>query len=216
MKEAPFNVLFLIESLNIGGSEAFLERLLRRLDSRRFRPVVCCLIESGTLAEQVEARGIPVITLEWRVGAVLSTLSVFFRLVRLMRRERIELVQSFFYRPEILGVFASRLAGVPVFIASQQDVMLPAARLPRFLWRAASLFVNHVIANSRACSLHRDKATFQRPRDVSVIHIGLFDEAPTDGRAAEGMAAAGGAVVVDGAAADGAEAPTGTGTGGTG
>jgi glycosyltransferase involved in cell wall biosynthesis len=172
----PYSVLFLIESLHFGGSEVFLEKLLSRLDGQKFRPLVCCLLEKGQLASRIEARGVRVETLGWRLGSVPSTLSCVWRLARLLKAERVLLLQTFFYRPEILGAFAAILARTPVVVGSQHDVMTPGGRLARLLLRSARLVVRHVIANCDACRSHREKLTGQAQEDISVIHIGLSEE----------------------------------------
>ncbi|KPJ61631.1 MAG: hypothetical protein AMJ46_00605 [Latescibacteria bacterium DG_63] len=167
------NVLFLIESLHFGGSEVFLEKLLSQLDTRKFRPLVCCLLEKGQLAPRIEERGIRVETLAWKLGSPISTLRVVGRLVKLLRSERVHLLQTFFYRPEILGAFAATLARTPVVVASQHDVMVPGGRLSRLLQKMSRLVVRHVIANSDACRRHRQRLTGLAPENISVIHIGL-------------------------------------------
>jgi glycosyltransferase involved in cell wall biosynthesis len=170
------NVLFLTESLNIGGSEVFLEKLLLHIDTRTFRPIVCCLVEKGRLAAAVEARGIRVVELGWNLNSKMSTLLVAVRLASLLRRERIDLVQTFFYRPEILAALAGVLARTPVIVATQYDMLGPEGKLATLLLRRSSSIVTHVIANCEACKTHRWKLTGRRPDSISVIYIGLTQE----------------------------------------
>jgi len=169
----PCNVLFLIESLNVGGSEMFLANLLARLDKTEFRPIVCCLVERGRLAQKLEARGVPVKVLSWRLGSGTSTAATVGRIARLLKEERIELIQTFFHRPEILAGLAGIFVRKPVIVASQYDLIVPKGNLSRLLLRACRPRVKHVIANCRACKLHRERLTGQRPDDISVIYIGL-------------------------------------------
>ncbi|UCF78663.1 MAG: glycosyltransferase [Candidatus Eiseniibacteriota bacterium] len=170
---ATYKTLFLIESLHFGGSEIFLQKLLDQLDTEKFDPLVCCLLEKGSLAPRIEGKGVRVEPLGWQLGSLGSTLRVVGRLARLLREERVQLLQTFFYRPEILGAFAAAMARVPVVIGSQHDVMVPGGRLSRFLLRASRLKVRHVIANCEACRRQRQLLTGLAPESVSVIHIGL-------------------------------------------
>jgi glycosyltransferase involved in cell wall biosynthesis len=167
------NLLFLIESLNVGGSEIFLSHLLSHLDRSKFRPFVCCLVEKGRLAPELEAQGISVSTLGWRLGSVASTTRVVARLVQLLRKEQIELVQTFFHRPEILGALAGVFARRPVIVGSQYDVIVPEGSLSRFLLKMSRLRVRHVVANCQACKLHRERLTGHKSDEISVIYIGL-------------------------------------------
>ncbi len=168
-----FKILFLIESLHFGGSEVFLEKLLSRLDRQKFEPLVCCLLEKGQLAPRIESQGVRVEMLGWTLGSPLSTLRVVGRLAGLLRKERVHLLQTFFYRPEILGALAATLARTPVVVSSQHDVMVPGGRFSRLLLRMSRAVVRHVVANCEACRRHRELLTGLAPEKVSVIPIGL-------------------------------------------
>jgi len=168
-----FNVLYLIESLEVGGSEVFVERLVSRLDRSMFVPMVCCLARKGTLASRVENGGTRVMSLDWRLGSSRSTMGTVEKLTRLVRNERVDLVHSFFYRPEILGVFSARLAGAPVFLASQRDLLAPEGRIVRVFWRLADRLVTHVVANSEEGRRYRERAVGRPCSKTSVIYNGV-------------------------------------------
>lgn len=170
------SLLFLIESLNLGGSEIFLSNLLARLDQSKFRPIVCCLMEKGKLASRIESQGIRVVTLDWRLGSWTSTIRVVAGLVNLLREERIDLVQTFFHRPEILGALAGLFVRKPIIVGSQYDVIVPKGSLSRFLLRMSRLRVRHVVANCQACKVHRERLTGHGREDISVIYIGLTEK----------------------------------------
>jgi len=59
-------VVHVITGLGVGGAETVLLRLLAGLDGERFDPVVIGLLDSGPVAEQLRAVGIPVFTMGWR------------------------------------------------------------------------------------------------------------------------------------------------------
>jgi glycosyltransferase involved in cell wall biosynthesis len=114
---APVRVLYLIGTLEVGGTERQLVALATRVDRARFVPVVCCLEQRGPLAGELEAAGVPVhevpfrgLTVTRNPGAVLRR---FRGLVRLMRRVRPTIVHTVLPHANALGVLAARLAGVP-------------------------------------------------------------------------------------------------------
>jgi len=170
------NLLFLIESLNLGGSEVFLSNLLVRLNRSKFRPIVCCLVEKGRLAGPLEAQGFQVVALGWRLGSLTSTARVVVSLVKLLKKERVELVQTFFHRPEILGALAGLFVRKPSIVGSQYDVIVPKGNLSRLLLRMSRLRVKHVVANCRACKSHRERLTGHGSENISVIYIGFPEE----------------------------------------
>ena len=52
------NILYLIATLDVGGAERQLVELVRRIDRKRFRLVVCCLTRGGPLEEELKKTGI--------------------------------------------------------------------------------------------------------------------------------------------------------------
>jgi len=52
-ERGPLRVMFVVTSMPIGGAEMLLVELLRRMDRRRFSPMLCCLKELGPLGEAV-------------------------------------------------------------------------------------------------------------------------------------------------------------------
>ena len=199
----PHNILFVVESLNVGGSEKFLKDLVLGLDRTKFSPTVCCLAGKGRLAEPLEKAGVRVVSLNWRLGSFASTVSAVFGLARLMHGEKADLVQTIYYRPEILAALASCLVWRPVLVASQHDVIVPEGRVSGALLRLSRLRVRHVIANCEACGRHRQSLTSHRPEQVSVIHIGLKPEegprpvAASASGSADRQAATGGSAAID-------------------
>ena len=53
-------ILYLIPSLDVGGAETDLVRLLPRFDRSRHQPIVWPFLQRGALAEQIEAADIPI------------------------------------------------------------------------------------------------------------------------------------------------------------
>ena len=100
-------ILFLIDELDVGGTEQQLLELVKRLDRKRYEPVVCCF-RPGKVSKEIEASGIRVITLAKR-GKV-DPLFVG-KLVRMMRRERIDLLQTYLFTANTWGRLAARSPG---------------------------------------------------------------------------------------------------------
>jgi len=90
-----FRLVHIISDLSIGGAEMMLYKLLSRTDLDRFEPVVISMIDRGPLRARIEALGIPVHTMRMKPG-VPSPLG-FWRLVRLMRRLKPDLVFGWMY-----------------------------------------------------------------------------------------------------------------------
>lgn len=123
-------IIYVIGSLNLGGTERHLLQVLPRLDRNRWKPLVYCLTERGTLADQLEREGIPVLTSSieapnsgmsraqraWRIGRITLELAATIR--------KLSPAVAHFFLPAayILGTPATILAGVPVRIMSRRSL----------------------------------------------------------------------------------------------
>jgi glycosyltransferase involved in cell wall biosynthesis len=107
----PLRVMFVITSMPVGGAETLLVNLIRRLDRDRFLPSLCCLKALGPLGEILQHE-IPAFS-ELTTGK--GDLRVLPRLVRLLRRERIDAVITVGAGDKMFwGRIAARIAGLPV------------------------------------------------------------------------------------------------------
>ena len=103
-------IVFIITGLSTGGAEMMLLKVLARLDRQRFSPHVISLTTRGELAPRIAALGIPVDALGMKPS--LPGPSGFFRLVRMLKRLKPDVVHTWMYHADLLGGLATRLAGV--------------------------------------------------------------------------------------------------------
>lgn len=102
------NVLHLITSLDTGGAQSVLLRLAAA--DREDRHLVVSLRGAGPCGERLERAGVPVRALGQRRGSFGA--SGLLRLVRLLREQRPDVVQTWMYHADLVGGLAARLAGV--------------------------------------------------------------------------------------------------------
>ena len=165
------NVLYVIWSLQTGGAERVVADLARGLDRARFRPLVCCLNFKGRLAEELEAEGIPVFALDKKPKL---DLSVLVKLVRLMRRERVDVVHTHLWTSSFWGRLAARIAGVRTVVVTEHNLDL-WRRFPHFAadrllarWTDQWIFVSREVeAFYRPRLPHREDGVFR------VVHNGV-------------------------------------------
>ncbi|ALA60764.1 glycosyltransferase family 4 protein [Nitrospira moscoviensis] len=105
----PISVLCLITTLNTGGAEMMLYRLLSQLDRTRFMPHVVSLLAHGPVSDKIRSLGIPVRSLGMRQGV--PNPAALFRLVRWLRADRPDVMQTWMYHADLLGALAARFAG---------------------------------------------------------------------------------------------------------
>lgn len=119
---APVSVVHLITSLVVGGAQTHLFKTVTRFDPRRITSTVVSLVPPGPVGALLKAAGIPVCHLGMAKGQP-NPLGLA-RLTALLRRLRPQVLQTYLYHADLLGLLAGRLARVPrIFWNLRQSVM---------------------------------------------------------------------------------------------
>jgi len=111
MSNGKITVLHTEASLGFGGQERRILRELEGLDPARFRGLLVCQ-PGARLGEVTEARGMPTIRLKMR--SPYDPLA-FARILRLLRREHVDIVHAHSSRDAWLAGAAGKMLGIPVF-----------------------------------------------------------------------------------------------------
>lgn len=104
-------VLTLITALHMGGAERMLLGLVEKLKGERYEFLVSCLRNDGLIAAEMRKRGIRVVDLNVRKGWELIALG---KLIRMLRKEKIDLVHTHLAGADIVGALGAGVSGVPV------------------------------------------------------------------------------------------------------
>ena len=138
----------MITGLQCGGAETVLARLVLETCSE-FDHIVVVLRDEAYFGPVLRARGIAVHALD--IGHRRGMFGGMSALVRIIRRERPEIVHTWMYHADLLGGLAARLAGVPSVVWGIRNTNLDVAaigRSARFAaWACARLSsrVPHII-----------------------------------------------------------------------
>lgn len=169
-------VLHLITGLETGGAQRALARLVAGTDRRRFRPVVVSMTGAGALGSEIAAAGTEVRTLDLP-GAVPTPTGVI-RFLRLLREVRPDIVQTWLYHADLLGLLAKAVPSVPHLLWNVRCSEVAFTPVRRALFRllvSLSRVPDAVIVNSRAGQRVHEQAGY-RPRRWALIPNG-FDVA---------------------------------------
>ncbi len=124
--DVPRNILLVITTSDVGGTESFLANLTLGLDRAHFAPTVCSLCPVGRAGERIAAGGLPVVSLDMSPTArPLELVSGVVRLARMLERLEIDLVQALLYRANMMAALSGRLARRPVAVVAGQRSLTP-------------------------------------------------------------------------------------------
>jgi glycosyltransferase involved in cell wall biosynthesis len=166
-------LLNMLTSFQIGGTERQVVNLALGFDPSRFDLHLACLRNRGELLEEVAL--LPVPRPVFDIGRLYGpkTLWQAIRLAVYIRRNRIQIVHTYGFYPNVFAIPAARLFGGPIVVASirdRGDILTPAQRrIQKWMCR----FADCVLVNAEAI---RDTLIEQgyRPDNIVVIRNGIM------------------------------------------
>jgi glycosyltransferase involved in cell wall biosynthesis len=107
------SILHIITGLRTGGAEMMLYKLLSGMDRSAFEAEVISLTDIGPVGEKIQKLGLPVSALGMKRR--ITDLSAALTLVRRIRRDPPDLIQTWMYHANLIGGLAAKLSGgIPV------------------------------------------------------------------------------------------------------
>ncbi len=169
MTSSPIRLLWLVDSLGIGGAEALTVPFARTIDrSQLDLRVVSIHASEGWIVDRLRDSNIPVIVLG---GRNLRDIAAFRRLLAIVRDDKIELIHAHLAYATIWSAIVSRLAGVPAVATLH---VTPAAA------RALRPSARHRILTRVRDALMKKLAN-RWTRSVITVSAALRDEYVDDG-----------------------------------
>ncbi len=178
-RNRPLRVLSVIGQLNVGGAETYLTRIAQRIRQYGIDMEICALDRVGPRLGELERAGIVVHDTPYgrRVGLDIFTLLKTIDTVRrIARKGRFDIVHTYLYWSDIMGVTGAWLARCPRIIVGRRALhsWIHAQRAVfHGLEQVTNAMANEVIANSEA--VLRDAVATERflPRVRAVIYNGI-------------------------------------------
>jgi glycosyltransferase involved in cell wall biosynthesis len=143
----PRKLILLTVGLGVGGTETHILDLASRIDRTRFDVIVCSLKSGGRLAEELQARGVRVVSLG---GTGKLDARVLFRLWSLLRSERPDIIQSFLFWANIVARLLGRILREFPVISTYHDEVVSEGWLVRIIDRLTLKWSHTIVCCSEA------------------------------------------------------------------
>jgi L-malate glycosyltransferase len=193
MRTRPLRILYVIDKMVRAGAQCHLRHLLAGFDPGEIRPVLCCLLEKGPLAGELEGEGISVVTLGLKNIMGSRFLRAVTHLRKLIVRREIDLVHSYLFAANIVSPPAGFLAGAAV-ITSRRDTGFWMTRRHLLAQRAVNPLTRKITANSREVAEYLRRKEGVGEGKIALIHNGT--EVPAGEEIGDRPAREGGKIVI--------------------
>lgn len=165
----PIRVIYVVDTLGGGGAERIVVDMATHLDQSRFAPLICTTRELGLYVSEVQSAGVPVHCLCRKNR---FDIMGFLELVRLLKREDIDIVHCHKAGSNTLGRLAAFVARVPIILA-HEHTMPQRSFIQRLVDRVLARISTSVIT----CDLALKKALVSTEGldadKVVVVHNGV-------------------------------------------
>ena len=165
----PRTVVQVTWSLVAGGAETYALTIASQLDARRYRAILCAVDQGGALEDEIERLGIPYLILHRRPGLQLS---LIWRLYRLFRRWKVDVVQTHHFNQLFYSALGAKLAGARL-IHTEHSVEVYKRRSLRTALRFLARLCDQVIAISNDGERVLREQVGIPARQLTVIRAGV-------------------------------------------
>jgi len=145
------SILFVVPSLDVGGSERYVAALSGALAADGRRVTIVCLRHAGRLAPSVRRARVTVEALE--LGGVHDP-RVMFAIHRVIREQRPHVVHAFLGGFDVLAALPARRAGVATILGSRRELAWWMRARHRLVERLGSSMVDRIVCCSDAVRRH--------------------------------------------------------------
>jgi len=166
------NLMIICSSSLLGGTESHLLNLVRKLDRERFNINFVCPSQ-GNLFQELKRLNIKPVIIDIRKK---SNLNAIPRLVRLMRENRVDIVQTYGLRAMFFGHLAAKFAKVKIIVSSVRVLLRAQRKIDKFksffyfiINKFSSIFSDKIVVSSNA--IRNDLIIYGRINPQKIVTI---------------------------------------------
>jgi glycosyltransferase involved in cell wall biosynthesis len=169
-KARPPYVLFLIDHLMaLGGGEANLLKVVQLMPPELVR----CSIATFRIKPEIrQSISVPVYVFPWKRFFHLDAWKAAFALRKLIRTEKVDIVQTYFETSNLWGGVVAKLSGA-LLLSSRRDMGILRKNKHALAYRMVNRLSDHVLAVSEEVKRFWVDADRINPNKVSVVYNGV-------------------------------------------
>ena len=103
------HVVHLIASLEIGGAEMMLKKIVKNMDNEKFENTIICLSSRGEIGQELIEEGFQVLELGFRKKKLISIFRIIFNYVLIIRKAKPDFIISWMYNASFITILLNLL-----------------------------------------------------------------------------------------------------------
>ncbi len=156
----------------IGGTERQVVNIGKGLDRTRFDLQFACLHRIGELLAECHEQGWSISEYKIRRLYGWATWKLQVAFAKQLRRQRIQILHTYSFYPNVFGIPAARLAGVPVILGSVRDIGDIWTPRQHNVQKLCCRMADHLVVNAEAIKRDLIQRGY-RPERLTVIPNGI-------------------------------------------
>lgn len=182
-KNSKIKVMHVLSKLDTGGLENGIINLCNNLDREKFEPMICCLNDSGLMAQRLKA-DVKLFNLNLPDE---RNLLYALKLSRFYRKERPDIVHAHGWgQCSLYAVTGARIAGVPIVINGEHGAVFTRKR-QIFLQKITALLSTILLSVSESLKVKVAEELGIPARKIKVINNGVDTQIFTGGYDVSGL-----------------------------
>lgn len=163
-------IAFVIDKIEspTAGTEKQLLQLIKYLDRNRFQPVLCVLENTEWLEKTF--KDCPVFVVGIESFKKLDSWFSIYRFSKYLKKENVEVVQTYFFDANIVGVVAGLFAGVRKIIGSRRNQGYWITKSKFIIQRILNRFITLIIANCESTKLWANQTEGVSLERIKVVY----------------------------------------------
>jgi len=137
-------VLIVVYRLKIAGAENVALSLAKGLNKEKYEPIICCL-KDNKIGKELQDYNIRVFNLN-KIGRFDFT--VLFKLLKLIKKEKVDIIHTHSFSPNLWGRLAAIIGRVPVIISTEHTVATVKTNLHKIIDKILAKFTTKIISVS--------------------------------------------------------------------
>jgi len=166
------NLLYFINSFDVGGAERAMARIVSRLDKEKYNITIVVLkMGSGQIIPEIENSGVEIINLEAKNK---FDFSVPIKTYKLLKKKKIDILWCSLFYATFLGRIVGKLVKVPIIINWEHSERFNGLHRV-ILNKLTSSFSDVIIADSKKVAFQLENKLRISPQKIRVIPIGCLN-----------------------------------------